>query len=200
MSHFLLVAAHPSDQGLVVLMAHTMAGQLAAQGHTSTLLDLYRDEHTQEYMGRESGEIASKKLLYMQGLIAAADEIVLCYPVWYGGPPAILKNWMDENFTTHFAFVYRPASLWYRLSGQPSGMLTNKVLHQLITCGTPTWRYALAGNPFAQIITHFLVQFSGMKTGWTKVWGNIALIPKEQRVAQIVDKHKVWFENKIRVM
>jgi len=193
MTHFLLVVAHPSEQGLVTLMGQNMQKQIVEQGSTVEVLDLYRDSHTQDFSGRENATIAQTKLEYMQNLISRADQIVLAYPLWYGGPPAILKNWLDTNFTAHFAFVYHPASVWYKLSGLPVGSLKNKIVHQLVTCGSPAWRYALVLYPFALIIDLFIVRFTGMKPGWTKVWGNIALIPKEQRVAQIVDKHKVWF-------
>jgi NAD(P)H dehydrogenase (quinone) len=42
----------------------------------------------------------------MQEKILWADEIVLVFPIWWGDMPAIMKNWMDCNFMSGFAFKY----------------------------------------------------------------------------------------------
>ena len=49
--------------------------------------------------------------------IKEADEIVFCFPVWWGDAPAILKNWLDYNFTSGFAFKYDPIGVIKLLKG-----------------------------------------------------------------------------------
>jgi putative NADPH-quinone reductase len=38
--------------------------------------------------------------------ITGCDEMAFFFPVWWGGVPAILKNFFDSNLTSGFAFKY----------------------------------------------------------------------------------------------
>lgn len=40
----------------------------------------------------------------LQAKIAEADELIFIFPIWWGDAPAILKNFIDSNFTAGFAF------------------------------------------------------------------------------------------------
>ena len=63
--------------------------------------------------------------------IRAADHLVLVYPVWWGGMPALLKGLIDRIFLPGFAFRYREGfALWDKLLGQASA-------HVIQTLDTP---------------------------------------------------------------
>lgn len=47
-----------------------------------------------------------------------ADELVFVFPIWWGDAPAILKNFIDCNFHSGFAFRYE--------NGRPIGLLKGK--------------------------------------------------------------------------
>ncbi len=50
-----------------------------------------------------------------------ADTIILIYPIWWSGPPAIVKGWFDRVLTKGFAFLERE-------DGTQEGQLINKKL------------------------------------------------------------------------
>lgn len=41
-----------------------------------------------------------------QEIIRASDLVIVIYPIWWFGPPAILKGYIDRVFTHGFSFVY----------------------------------------------------------------------------------------------
>jgi len=42
----------------------------------------------------------------LQKKMSKADEYIFIFPVWWGGMPAILKNFFDTNLSSGFAFEY----------------------------------------------------------------------------------------------
>jgi len=61
--------------------------------------------------------------------IAASDAIVLVYPIWFGGPPAILKGYVDRVFGAGYTFRQFREGV-----GQPH--LKGKLLVSITTSGT----------------------------------------------------------------
>lgn len=61
--------------------------------------------------------------------IAASDAIVLVYPIWFGGPPAILKGYVDRVFGAAYTFRQFRDGV-----GQPH--LKGKLLVSITTSGT----------------------------------------------------------------
>jgi putative NADPH-quinone reductase len=54
----------------------------------------------------------------IQEKILAANELVFIFPIWWGDAPAILKNFIDCNFHSGFAFRYE--------NGKSVGLLKGK--------------------------------------------------------------------------
>jgi NAD(P)H dehydrogenase (quinone) len=52
---------------------------------------------------------------------------VFIYPIWWFGPPAILKGWIDRVFTRKFAFDFGPGGM--------KGLLTHEKALILNTLG-----------------------------------------------------------------
>jgi len=42
----------------------------------------------------------------IQKKIKNSQEIILIFPIWWGGMPAIMKNFFDTNLTSGFSFKY----------------------------------------------------------------------------------------------
>ncbi len=72
-----------------------------------------------------------------QDLILESDIIILGYPVWWAGMPAILKGWIDRVFAYNFAYKVT--------DGVPIGLLTNKKAIIINTHGQPTEDYHNSG-------------------------------------------------------
>lgn len=113
----LIITAHPSSQGFTHTIANTLQSLSEAKGDTIEILDLYKTELAQDFLrfedrqNLEQDETTRK----IQSKIAWADELVFIFPIWWGDAPAILKNFIDCNFHTGFAYKYE--------NGKPVGLL-----------------------------------------------------------------------------
>lgn len=69
-----------------------------------------------------------------QRLLRAARLVVLQHPVYWYGPPAILKHWMDVVLARGFAY------------GEGGGALAGKDLLQVVSTGAPADTYRREGR------------------------------------------------------
>lgn len=69
-----------------------------------------------------------------QSVLAAADHVVIIYPLWLGTMPAMLKAFFEQTFRPGFAFDYLPGGRWRK-------KLTGKSARIIITMGMPAFAY-----------------------------------------------------------
>lgn len=89
----LVVIAHPRQESLCHSLAAKAIEKLRAAGHEVLVQDIYGNEST--------GTAASGKLT---SNLLAAEGIVLCFPTWWYGFPAVLKDWFDRVWGPGVAF------------------------------------------------------------------------------------------------
>jgi len=121
----LIVTAHPEPRSFNHALTARAAEALRAAGHRVVLSDLYAEgfnpaggrgdftdtadpEHfhyqsEQANACRHHGFAAD--IAREQARLEAADLLVLQFPLWWGGPPAILKGWIDRVLAYGFAYV-----------------------------------------------------------------------------------------------
>jgi len=115
----LVVFAHPSDTSFVAALHRDMCETLRSNGHEVDNLDLYAEkfdpvlsrETYKNYLdvSKNRAEVGP----YVDRLLAA-EALVLIFPVWHDGLPAILKGFIDRVFLRGVVFeideqgVYRP--------------------------------------------------------------------------------------------
>lgn len=137
--HALIVLAHPGAESLSRLFAENAAAALKDRGADIVLLDLYAKEFAPAltpaeraaYYGEQQDHsgIAEDATLLMQ-----AETLVLVFPTWWFGMPAILKGWIDRVFAPGVAFDH--ASDF----GPIKARLTNlKSVLIITTLGSPAW-------------------------------------------------------------
>lgn len=51
-------------------------------------------------------------LLEAQEAIKWAEHLVWVFPIWWGGPPALLKGFVDRIFMPGYAFKYQKVNLF----------------------------------------------------------------------------------------
>ncbi len=154
----LIVYAHPEPTSFNAAMKDMAVQTLAAQGHNVTISDLYamgwnavagpgdisgpRSDPTRFSLAREqtvametgsmSAEIAAE-----QAKLVAADLLILQFPIWWFGMPAILKGWGDRVFARGFAYL--PGRKY------DTGMFKGKRAMLATTTGTSADTYAPDG-------------------------------------------------------
>lgn len=151
----LLLFCHPVETSYQAALHRVALAALETAGHTVDDCDLYaegfdpvlsRDDRLHYHdLGRNQARIAP----YVQRLLAA-EGLVLMFPVWNFGPPAMLKGFFDRALLPGVAFslgddgVYRPN-------------LTNiGKIAAVTTYGQPWWRATLVGNPPRKYVTRVL--------------------------------------------
>ena len=166
--NILIVKAHPSSKGHVHSIADTYAEARQAQKHTVKIIDLYSPKYTCELLCFENiREMTPPKLQKtFEEQITWADEIVIIHPIWWGLPPAVMKNWVDLTFWVHFAYMYTP-------DGAIKPMLTGKTAKIFTTAGGPSWWYHLPLLPLRQFWVTTLFNFVGIDVTDFKVCGNL---------------------------
>ncbi|MEO9337466.1 NAD(P)H-dependent oxidoreductase [Mesorhizobium sp. SB112] len=121
----LIVYAHPEPASFSAALRDSAANALKAAGHTVTISDLYADNFNPvagrhdflseddpqrfHYQGEQAAAAKNgtfaPDLVREQEKVAAADLLILQYPLWWGGPPAILKGWFERVLAYGFGYV-----------------------------------------------------------------------------------------------
>lgn len=153
----LIILAHPSKFGFARKASEVYIETSKATGHNVTVLDLYK-EPRQDFLAFEHvKDIASDELkTRYQAEISKANELVFFFPLWWVDAPAILKNFIDNNFTAGFAYKYD--------KGMPIGLLKGKTAKFFITCDGPLWLYIAIAWPFRMIWQNMIMRFCGIRT------------------------------------
>ena len=113
--HALVVFAHPRPDSLTAATAMRTRDTLAAGGSTVDLLDLYGERFDpllhpdDEPDWNDAAKEYSAEVRAHMARIAAADVIVVVFPVWWFGLPAMAKGWVDRVWNRGFA--YEPSTL-----------------------------------------------------------------------------------------
>ncbi|MDB5511810.1 MAG: flavodoxin family protein [Enterovirga sp.] len=120
----LIVYAHPEPTSFCAALRDRAVGTIRAAGHEVTVSDLYRDgfdpvagrhdfttvadpdrfhyQSEQLLAAREGG--FSDEIRREQDRVRQADLFIIIYPIWWGGPPAIFKGWLDRVLAYGFAY------------------------------------------------------------------------------------------------
>jgi NAD(P)H dehydrogenase (quinone) len=186
--NILIITAHPSPLGHVHRIADTYANAKKEKNHVVKIVDLYAKENEEQFLAfaniREMTPPPVQKRFEEE--VAWADELVMIHPIWWGLPPAIMKNWVDLTFWVHFAYKYMP-------DGKVLPMLLGKTAKIFATSGGPSWWYHLPILPLRQFWITTLFHFVGIEVTDLKVCGNLDKWPKEK-----ADAHFEKFLRKIK--
>lgn len=108
----LVVLGHPNPgASFNRAIAETVVETVRRLGHEPKLLDLYAMKFDPILPFGEE-KIAMEELpAEIQTMIADVRDsagIVFVHPNWWGGPPAILRGWLDRVFRAGFAYRFSP--------------------------------------------------------------------------------------------
>ena len=180
----LLVHAHPEPTSFTRHLV-TVAGEtLAGQGHTVLQSDLYAmqwkavfdaddfpqrldrqrlsfiDESRHAYAhGRQTADVEAE-----QAKLQAADAVILVFPLWWFGMPAIMKGWIERVWSYGLAYGYRDAGNAHRYG---EGGFAGKRALLAVSVGGPERDYSPRGinGPLEQLlfpVTHGALFYPGM--------------------------------------
>jgi putative NADPH-quinone reductase len=112
----LLVHAHPVAESFGAAVRDAAARGLTAGGHDVDVLDLHVDGFEPRLTRREwenhrvAGAARADDVRDHGARLRAAGALVLVYPTWWGGPPAMLKGWFDRVWVEGVAYTLPPGA------------------------------------------------------------------------------------------
>lgn len=141
----LVVHAHPVGTSFNASLHRLVVETLGRAGHAVDDCDLYAEGFNpllSEAERRDYHDLARNRTPvapYVDRLLAA-DALVMVYPVWNFGYPAILKGWFDRVFLPGVSFALE--------DGKVKPALANiRKLAAVTSYGAPRFRAFLVGDP-----------------------------------------------------
>jgi NAD(P)H dehydrogenase (quinone) len=155
----LYVYCHPLPESFHAAIREQALAGLKAAGHEVDLLDLYAEQFDPVLSAdaRRRYHDTSRNTAgiedYVQRL-RAADALIVQFPVWCFGMPAMLKGFLDRMIMPGVAFdISDPA--------QVKPMLGNlKHVAGIVTYGRPRWTAFAMGDPPRKVVKRYLRWFA----------------------------------------
>ena len=127
----LIIFAHPNPHSFNQAILEVVDATLREHGHATRIHDLYRMQFravldSEDLAHNWRGDLPEETLREHEA-VRWAQGLIFIYPIWWFGPPAILKGWIDRVFTRKFAFDFGPSGM--------KGLLTHERALILNTLG-----------------------------------------------------------------
>lgn len=161
-----MLACHPRPDSYSVALREAARMALAEVGHDVRLRDLHAEgfvpvmsaeEHRRIHTPGENEVGIEREVADLRW----AEALVLLYPTWWYGMPAMLKGWFDRVWVAGVAFRIGPSAI------EP--MLTNiRRIAVVTTYGSPLWLLWYIGWPDRKVIGRGLRRLCarGCKLDW----------------------------------
>jgi NAD(P)H dehydrogenase (quinone) len=150
----LLLHAHPDPASFSASLFRTAHHELAAAGHQVDAVDLYAEGFDPvlsraEWQGYTQVPANRASVEHNAARVDWAEAIVLVFPVWNFGPPAILKGYLDR--------VFLPGVSFHLTEGRIApGLHHIRSLVAITTYGSTWWWAMLMGDPPRRLVRRVL--------------------------------------------
>jgi putative NADPH-quinone reductase len=157
-----VVYAHPSDTSFNAALHARVLATLRGRGHHVDDCDLYAEGFdpvlTREDLSIYTDAQANRRRVapYVDRLLAA-DALVLVFPVWNEGFPAILKGFLDRVFLPGVSFSTDPEG------GTRPALLNVGRLAAVCTYGAGRLATTLMGDPPRRVVKRLLRSMTGRR-------------------------------------
>ncbi|AWV98955.1 NAD(P)H-dependent oxidoreductase [Arcticibacterium luteifluviistationis] len=146
---YLIIYAHPLESSLNNYLKAVVEQKLSNHMHEVVVRDLNQLNFNpvlsdDDMVGQMKG-IVSEDVKTEQEYITWADGIIMIYPIWWTGMPAIMKGYIDRVFSYGFAYRYD--------KGVQKGLLVGKSLYVFNTHGKSKEEYQEIGMDVALKLT-----------------------------------------------
>ena len=150
----LVIYCHPVAESFAAAAHGIVLQTLAARGHEVVNVDLYAEKFDpvmsrQERLDYQNTERNIRPVRKYDEQLATAEAIVLVYPAWWYGMPAMLKGYFDRVWLPGVAFDVTP----------DGRVLTERLqrIRRIIvvtTYGGPWWMVRIAlGDPARKVVS-----------------------------------------------
>ncbi len=132
----LIVYAHPNKKSFNhAELEHIKSGLDQSGEHTYQIVDLYEEQFNPVLTFNENKRrvdlVNDPEMKKYRDLVQEANHLIFIYPIWWYGPPAILKGFIDRVLVKGFAYTYE--------GFLPKGLLSGKTAWVVYTLDSPSW-------------------------------------------------------------
>ncbi|MCX7289379.1 MAG: NAD(P)H-dependent oxidoreductase [Rhodobacterales bacterium] len=154
MTRALVLFAQPCEESFSAALKKVVTDRLAARGWEVDLCDLYAEGFdpvltAAERRGYLDDTTNTAPVQAHVDRLRAAQVLVLVYPVWNFGFPAILKGYIDRVFLPGVSFTLEKGLV-------APGLTHIRKLAVVTTYGATPFRAWAAGNPPKRVVTRAL--------------------------------------------
>jgi NAD(P)H dehydrogenase (quinone) len=138
----LVVHAHPDPASYSAALRDVAIHSLKRNGHDVRTIDLYAERFdpvmsTSERLAYHEPDPVLDEHVRAHGAdVRWAEVLVFVYPTWWGGPPAILKGWLDRVLVPGIAFRHVPIVGGHRVEPHLDHV---RAIVGITTYGSPRW-------------------------------------------------------------
>ncbi|MFZ9628921.1 MAG: NAD(P)H-dependent oxidoreductase [Ilumatobacteraceae bacterium] len=188
----LFVHCHPSADSTVSHARDRAAEAVGRRGNETRRIDLYAEAFDPLLSAWERrhhlGDPADKPSIAAHAdLLRWCDTLVLSYPTWWSGQPAMLKGWFDRVWVNGVAYTLPEGSDRIR------PLLRNIRRVVVVTShGGPKWRNMIEGESGKRVVSRSIraVCSPRCRTTWLAVYG---VDGHPSRRARFVERVERWF-------
>lgn len=145
----LIVFCHPHEESYTASVFQSVQSTLVERGHELRVIDLHREnfdpvlrrDEWYSYFHAPENNIAALK--DHTDALQWADALILIFPTWMYGPPAMLKGWLERVYLPGIAFRV-PAGKDTRITGKLHNI---RRFFAITTSGSPRWWLQAIRNP-----------------------------------------------------
>ncbi len=176
----LLVLSHPRADSFNASVAAALRESLESEGHEVDLLDLHREGFRPEMRPEDLEAAATGRfapdVAALQARVSAAGGLAFVFPVYWFGPPAMVKGFVDRVFFEGFAFRFLPG-------GRVKGLLRQERALVLCTAGASALLYRTFGfhRPMRKILVDWTLRMCGIKTVRMEIFHEVTEVTDARR-------------------
>jgi NAD(P)H dehydrogenase (quinone) len=186
-----VVYAHPNPKSFNHAIMESFTAGLAEAGHDYEVIDLYginfnpsltTADFEKLMQGKTSDDVKAQ-----QEKLSRSDGLCIIHPIWWTGPPAILKGWVDRVFSLGFAYSFD------KKTGSPIGLLKHKKAVVINTAGGREADAKKAGSPAAIKTAEIdgIFKFCGIKEVQHMIFYSVIMTDDAMRKAYLEEAKKL---------
>lgn len=186
----LIVLANPNRNSFCKAIANTAAKALKKDGNNVVLHDLYAEKFPPVLTEKDDLKAKKPPAVIQKHCkdLTEADGIIVVHPNWWGGPPAILKGWIDRVIRQGVAYKFVEKD---KGEGVPVGLLKTKKAIVLNTSNTkPIREMKVFKDPLETIWKNCVFGLCGINDFHRKNYGVIITSTAAQRKKWLKDAEK----------
>jgi len=183
-SNTLIILAHPNPDSFNGAILKTIENKLKEKEYQFISKNLYQLNFNpilnMDDFARMQKSTVAQDVALEHADIEWAKNIILIYPIWWAGQPAILKGWIDRVFSRGFA--YAPQE-----DGTVKGLLSDKTVMVFTTSGSSEENMKQSGMYAAmeKIMLEGILGFCGINNMMYKNFFGVLTATDDERAAML---------------